>query len=36
MKTIRFAVIAVFALLLLLPALFFNFTPDAVSDIDNR
>ena len=36
MKIIRSMLIVVFAVLLLLPVVFFNFKPDAVSMIDNR
>lgn len=36
MKTLRIMTIVLFVTVILIPLLFFNFTPDAVSPIDNR
>ena len=36
MKIIRIAFICIFSIILLLPVAFFNFTPNAISEIDNR
>lgn len=36
MKILRIMTVTAFAVLLLIPIVFFNFTPDSVSEIDNR